>query len=100
MFDKCKNATGKIVCTDINKAGSGFVVDNQGLFVTNNHVVSKIDIDKTGTIRLDYSEQIYVKIGEKIHEASLVIDQNSDRPVVYDYAILKINEPPPAYLNI
>jgi S1-C subfamily serine protease len=100
IIDKCKEATGKIVCRDINRVGSGFFVGNQGFFITNNHVVAKMNIDNTGAIRLDYSKQTFVKISENIYKASLVIDENSDRPVVYDYAVLKVNGTPPAYFDV
>lgn len=100
IIDKCKQATGKIVCRDINKAGSGFSVGNQGFFITNNHVVAKIKVDESGTIRLDYSKEILVKTSKNIYKASLVIDENSDRPVVYDYAVLKVDGPLTAHLDV
>lgn len=91
LVDKCKKATGRVLCGDFRQAGSGFFIDNEGLFLTSNHVVSKETVDSAGTIRIDYSRQIYVKIGPNIHNASLAIDENSDKPVVYDYAILRVD---------
>ena len=90
MADKWRRATGKVICNDFGQTGSGFFIDDKGFFVTNNHVVHKVSIDATGAIRLDYSNQIFVKTDGNTYRARLVIDENSDRPVVYDYAILKL----------
>ena len=59
-----------------------------------------MNIDETGAIRLDYSKQIFIKIAGNTYRGTLVIDENSDRPVVYDYAILRLNVTPNAYFDI
>ena len=100
LINKRKLTTGKIICPDIRKTGSGFFINDRGFFITNNHVVTKMNIDETGAIRVDYSRQIFIKIAGNIYNASLVIDENSDRPVVYDYAILRLNVTPNAYFDI
>jgi len=100
VFEKSIEAVGKITCRDLGKTGSGFFLGSQGFLLTNNHVVSRMNIDTTGAIRLDYSNQISVKVGERIYEASLAMDKNSDRPVVYDYAVLKLDITPKAYFEI
>jgi len=100
MINKLKSATGKVICLDIGKSGSGFFINDRGFFITNNHVVTKTNIDETGAIRVDYSRHIFIKIAGDTYKASLVIDENSDRPVVYDYAILKLNMPHNSYLDI
>jgi len=98
--DKCQKATGKVFCRDIEKAGSGFFIDDEGLFLTNNHVVSKEAVDDTGAIRIDYSRRIQVKMGTKMYDASLVINENSDKPVVYDYAVLRIDGAPTNHICV
>ena len=100
VSDRWNLASGKVICPDIGKAGSGFFIGSEGFFVTNNHVITKTSTDKTGAIRVDYSRQIFVQIDEKSHRASLAIDENSDRPVVYDYAVLRLNVTPEAYFDI
>ena len=97
---KCKAATGQVICADIGKKGSGFFVSDQGDFITNNHVVRNMVIDKTGAIRVDYSKQILIKINNNIYEATLSSDENADRPIVYDYAVLKATIPYDAYIGI
>lgn len=99
-IDRWKNATGKVICRDIGKTGSGFLINDRGFFITNNHVVTKMSLDEAGTIRLDYSEQIFVKIAGNTYGASLAIDENSDRPVVCDYAILRLDTTPNAYFDV
>lgn len=99
MFDKWKLATGKVMCSDFGKTGSGFFIGNK-FFITNNHVVTRMKIDETGAIRLDYSKQIFVKTAGGTYDATLVIDENSDPPVVYDYAILKLDVTPQAYFDV
>ena len=54
MNNKWKMATGKVICPDIKKTGSGFFVGDQGFFITNNHVVAKIDIDKNVIGHVEY----------------------------------------------
>lgn len=100
IISKCKAATGQIICADIEKMGSGFFVSDQGDFITNSHVVTKMGIDKTGAIRVDYSKQMLIKINDNIHKATLSSDENADRPIVYDYAILKATITSNAYIEI
>jgi S1-C subfamily serine protease len=100
LVNKAKIATGQVICEDIGQAGSGFFVNNKGYFITNNHVVTNIAIDTTGALRIDYSKKIVVKIGDNIYPAALASDENTDAPVVYDYAILKVNITPNDYFEI
>lgn len=100
MADKWKRATGKVMCADFGKTGSGFFINDKGFFMTNNHVVHRFRIDDTGAIRVDYSNQIFIRTDGNTYRARLVIDENSDRPVVYDYAILKLDIDTNAYFDI
>jgi S1-C subfamily serine protease len=100
LTERCVRATRKVICQDFGQAGSGFFTNGGDLFVTNNHVVSKINVDSAGTIRSDYSKQIYVEIDGSMCKASLAIDENSDRPVVFDYAFLKVDGLHPADIGV
>jgi S1-C subfamily serine protease len=100
LVERCRKATGKVICGDFGQTGSGFFINNTGLFLTNNHVVSKMNVDDAGTIRLDYSRQIYVKLGSSMNKASLAMDENSDQPVVFDYAFLKVDGLPTEHIDI
>ncbi|MDG6999434.1 MAG: trypsin-like peptidase domain-containing protein [Nitrososphaerota archaeon] len=83
--------TARVICRDVGKVGSGFFFLENGLFLTNNHVVSRIDVDTEGTIQHNYSKDILVSDTSGIHKATLALDQDSDKPIVYDYAILKVH---------
>lgn len=100
IIDKCKKATGKVICTDFGQGGSGFFISKEGHFLTNNHVVSKTIIGSEGTLIIDYSKKIFVRMDKAIYPASIVIDENADQPAVYDYAILKVNGTPSTYIDI
>lgn len=100
IINKCKAATGQVICPDIGKKGSGFFVSDQGDFITNNHVVTNMAIDKTGAIRVDYARKILIRINNNIHEATLSSDEDADRPIVYDYAVLKATITSNAYIEI
>ena len=100
LIDKCKKATGKVICADFRQGGSGFFVDEKGLFLTNNHVVSKTIVGAEGEIIIDYSKKIFVETDEATYPASIVMDENADQPAVYDYAILKVHCTPSSHINI
>ena len=89
--EKYKKTVGKVICADFGTTGSGFFVDDAGLFLTNNHVVTKTSVDNTGAITLNYSKEVYVMTNDKTYKAMIVINEESDKPYVYDYAILKVN---------
>lgn len=79
--------------------GSGFFISDNGLFVTNNHIVSN-DFSGPEGLGVEYSEDITVTTPLGKCPASLVIDKESDNPIDHDYAILKLNIEPSAYFDI
>lgn len=101
MLDKSMTI-GKVICTfpdDSEKRGTGFFVGDKGYLITNNHIIRRIYIIKYPYIHFDwdYSEQIYVKLGQDCYEASLAIDPYSKIPFDNDYAILKLDFKPKGY---
>jgi S1-C subfamily serine protease len=86
-----KNAVVKVVCKDFNQSGSGFFINNEGVLLTNNHVITKVMPDNTGAINVLYSKAIFVTVDNKTFPASLLISEDADKPIIYDYAVLKIN---------
>jgi S1-C subfamily serine protease len=98
--EKCKKAIGKVICMDFGQSGSGFFIDSNGTFLTNNHVVTKANLDSTGVITLNYSREIYIRIDGEEHKATMLTAEESDRPYVYDYAILKVDGTFPQHILI
>ena len=80
-----------VVCSDINKSGTGFLISADGHIATNNHVVSQVLPQQNGTIINSYSADIVVVIDGVSYPASLASDPAEDRPFVFDYAILKVD---------
>jgi S1-C subfamily serine protease len=79
-----------ILCEDINSKGSGFLVSGEGHVVTNNHVVAELAL-QGGMLSTSYSRRIAVVIGGREYPATIANDTSDDRPIVYDYAILKVD---------
>ena len=100
LIAKCRMSVGQVICRDFNQTGSGFFISEDGWLLTNNHVIHRIEIDdKTYAITVNYSKEIYVKSDKGIFLAHLLLNEESDRPVVYDYAVLKIDSTVDSYLT-
>ena len=85
-----ESAVVAIKCPDIGQGGSGFLVTPTGHILTNNHVVACLRLVQ-GTLQTNYSNAIRVILGGREYPAVLASDPTGIRPVVYDYAILKID---------
>ncbi len=90
MIAKCRSSVGRVISRDTKKAGSGFFISKDGHFLTNNHVVHTIHIDDTThAITVEYSNEIYIQTVGETSPARLLMDDQGDEPIVYDYAVLK-----------
>ena len=92
IAERYRKVVVKVKCKDLKIKGSGFFIDNN-IILTNNHVVSIPITDNKGVISLFYSRDIYVEIDGLDYPATLLINEESDKPFVYDYAILKVISP-------
>jgi S1-C subfamily serine protease len=79
-----------VSCADYGVGGSGFLISPDGYVLTNNHVVHQITV-KSGAIAVSYSSAINVLVAGVWHPATVANDLSADPPVVYDYAILKVD---------
>ena len=89
LITEAEQAVVRVVCPDIG-SGSGFLASADGHVLTNNHVVAQLTL-RFGRISVLYSDNIQVVVNDRLYPATLVNDPADDRPVVYDYAILKID---------
>ena len=79
-------------CPDLGSKGSGFFVDSDGHMVTSAHVVAHPQFDQHGSLVYSYSQDIRVFFDGGWRRATLVTDQEAFPPIVYDYAILKVED--------
>jgi len=99
LSDDLIQCTVRILCGDLSKTGSGFFISPEGHIVTNCHVVTDVKI-VNGAIQYDYSSNIMIQLGnQEVVKATIESDTNSDRPIICDYAILRINHAPSYWLD-
>ncbi len=82
----------KIVCSDIDNKGTGFLISKKGHIATNFHVIAKL-VKNGENIQPVYSSNIIVSVnGAGDFKAEILTNKNSPDPILHDYAILKINK--------
>lgn len=87
-----QDAVVMIRSLDIGSKGSGFFISDRGHILTNSHVVTTIDISGGG-ITAEYAQAIEIVAGDACYPATVLTDLSTLRPLVYDYALLKIDSP-------
>lgn len=94
-FKAIKGKVVQIICFDLNKRGTGFVIDRDGHLLTANHVVAEYIIENNRIIDIVYSDSIYAIFdqGDTLR-LNLIISRNWKTdldPLLFDFAILKID---------
>lgn len=95
-FKAIKGKVVQIICYDIDKKGTGFVIDRDGYLLTANHVVADYVIKNTELTSVNYSDSIYAIFdhGDTLR-LNLIISKNWKTdldPLFFDFAILKIDD--------
>lgn len=94
-FKTIKGKVVQLICYDIDKNGTGFVIDRDGYLLTANHVVANYVIENNRLIDIVYSDSIYAIFNQRdTLRLDLLISRNwkTDRdPWLFDFAILKID---------
>ncbi|MFA6550717.1 MAG: serine protease [Candidatus Gracilibacteria bacterium] len=80
----------KIVCSDIDSKGTGFIISSDGYIATNFHVIAKL-VKNGQNVQPSYSSNIiiYTNDGNNF-KAEIVNNKQSPEHILHDYAILKI----------
>ena len=80
----------KIVCSDIDSKGTGFLISKDGHIATNFHVIAKL-IKNGQAVQPLYSSNINISVnGVGDFIAEILSNKQSTNPILHDYAILKI----------
>lgn len=82
-----------LVCQDIDSKGTCFAISSDGYFLTNNHVVAQLTFAQ-GALQVNYSAQPVISVNGIQHPARIVSSTTDNRPIVYDYALLKVDGMP------
>jgi S1-C subfamily serine protease len=90
IVEQTSTAVALVECADIGSRGSAFVVGADGQLATNAHVVAK-PLIRSGFLSVQYSSDIMVRIAGATYSARLLTDPTEPRPIVYDYALLKVD---------
>ncbi len=96
-INEVKMAVVKIVCSDINHCGSGFIVSKEGYIITCHHIVFDAKKQK-------YSENINIIFSDGSNKEAIILEpknvNSNDMQRNYDYAIIKIEGNNFDYLNL
>lgn len=80
----------KIICSDIDSKGTGFLISKDGHIATNFHVVAKL-VQNGQNIQPIYSSNIKISVtGIGDFTAEILNNKQSTESILHDYAILKL----------
>lgn len=81
----------KIVCSDIDSKGTGFLISEDGYIATNFHVVARLVKNGQG-VQPAYSSNIKISVNSLgDFNAEILSNKQNVETILHDYAILKIN---------
>lgn len=93
FFERCTEAVVPVRCPVQGSAGTGFFASSEGLVVTNSHVISDWQLEE-GSLALQFADTVVVQYDGEWYRAELLThpDETGERPLVFDYAILRVPE--------
>lgn len=90
LVSQWRESVFMVVCQDINSKGTCFAISPDGYFVTNNHVVAELTFAQ-GALQVNYSAQPVISVNGTHYPAQIVSSTTDNRPIVFDYALLKVD---------
>jgi S1-C subfamily serine protease len=96
LIAKSRDSVVLVESRDFQSQGTGFLVGNCNTLLTNAHVVSRFEFDPDGKPIAQYARNLWVCANGVYLKAEVISDTESIRPLMLDYALLRLEREVPA----